>query len=117
MSAQLPSNPPAPHSGSAINRIVAFGLEQRFLIILLAAGLIGAGWWALKRLPMDAYPDLSPPIVEIITQWPGHSAEEIERLVTVPVELGHERHSGPGNEAFHFVVRIIGCHPHLPRSR
>ena len=37
---------------------------------------------------MDAYPDLSPPIVEIITQWPGHSAEEMERLVTVPVELG-----------------------------
>ena len=52
------------------------------------AAVIGAGWWALKRLPMDAYPDLSPPIVEIITQWPGHSAEEMERLVTVPVELG-----------------------------
>src|SRR6202020_1604576 len=88
MSAQLPSNAPAPRSVSAINRIVAFGLEQRFLIILLAVSLIGAGWWALKRLPMDAYPDLSPPIVEVITQWPGHSAEEMERLVTVPVELG-----------------------------
>ena len=37
---------------------------------------------------MDAYPDLSPPIVEIITQWPGHTAEEVERLITVPVELG-----------------------------
>ncbi len=88
MSAELPPSAPAPRSGSAINRIVAFGLEQPLLIILLAAALMGAGWWALQRLPMDAYPDLSPPIVEIITQWPGHSAEEMERLVTVPVELG-----------------------------
>ncbi|HVI06083.1 MAG TPA: efflux RND transporter permease subunit, partial [Sphingomicrobium sp.] len=38
------------------------------------------------RLPIDAYPDLSPPMVEIITQWPGHSAEEVERLITVPIE-------------------------------
>src|SRR5208282_165319 len=38
------------------------------------------------RLPVDAYPDLSPPMVEIITQWPGHAAEEMERLVTVPIE-------------------------------
>jgi len=44
--------------------------------------------WALKRLPMDAYPDLSPPMVEIITQWPGHAAEEVERLITVPAERG-----------------------------
>ncbi len=48
--------------------------------------LIGAGSWSLDRLPVDAYPDLSPPMVEIITQWPGHAAEEVERLITVPVE-------------------------------
>jgi cobalt-zinc-cadmium resistance protein CzcA len=88
MSAQPPPDVPESRSGSAINRIVAYALEQPLLIMLLAASLIGAGWWALQRLPMDAYPDLSPPIVEIITQWPGHSAEEMERLVTVPVELG-----------------------------
>ena len=50
--------------------------------------LIGAGSRSLQRLPVDAYPDLSPPMVEIITQWPGHAAEEVERLITVPVELG-----------------------------
>ncbi len=48
--------------------------------------LIGAGTRALNRLPVDAYPDLSPPMVEIITQWPGHAAEEVERLITVPIE-------------------------------
>ena len=72
---------------SLINRIVATALEQRFLIVLLALILFGAGWWSLERLPMDAYPDLSPPMVEVITQWPGHSAEEVERLISVPVEL------------------------------
>ncbi|MEO7072632.1 MAG: CusA/CzcA family heavy metal efflux RND transporter, partial [Rhodanobacter sp.] len=46
------------------------------------------GSWSLKRLPMDAYPDLSPAMVDIVTQWPGHTAEEVERLITVPIELG-----------------------------
>ncbi len=72
---------------SLINRIVAAALAQGFLVVLLTAILVGAGWWSLERLPMDAYPDLSPPMVEVITQWPGHSAEEVERLITVPAEL------------------------------
>jgi cobalt-zinc-cadmium resistance protein CzcA len=42
---------------------------------------------ALHRMPVDAYPDLSPPMVEIITQWPGHAAEEVERLVSLPIEV------------------------------
>ena len=48
--------------------------------------LVGVGVWSFKRLPVDAYPDLSPPMVEISTAWPGHAAEEVERLVTVPIE-------------------------------
>ncbi|HTM29174.1 MAG TPA: CusA/CzcA family heavy metal efflux RND transporter, partial [Rhodanobacter sp.] len=71
-----------------MNRIVAASLGQRFITILLTLVLVGAGVWALKHLPMDAYPDLSPPMVDIVTQWPGHTAEEVERLITVPVELG-----------------------------
>jgi cobalt-zinc-cadmium resistance protein CzcA len=71
-----------------MNRIVASSLRQRFLIVLLTLVLIGAGTRSLERLPVDAYPDLSPPIVEIITQWPGHAAEEVERLITVPIEVG-----------------------------
>ena len=76
-----------PRTGSNfINRIVALSLEQRILVVLLTVLLIGAGIRAWNRLPVDAYPDLSPPMVEINTQWPGHSAEEIERLITVPIE-------------------------------
>ncbi|GGY33444.1 cation transporter [Rhodanobacter panaciterrae] len=71
-----------------MNRVVAASLGQPFLVILMMLVLIGAGARSLQRLPVDAYPDLSPPIVEIITQWPGHTAEEVERLITVPMEIG-----------------------------
>jgi cobalt-zinc-cadmium resistance protein CzcA len=88
MSEPQPSLPAPPRTASAINRIVASSLRQRFLVVLLTLVLIGAGTHSLERLPVEAYPDLSPPMVEIITQWPGHAAEEVERLITVPVELG-----------------------------
>ncbi len=71
-----------------MNRIVAVSLRQPLLIGLMTLVLLGLGVWSLQRLPVDAYPDLSPPRVEIITQWPGHATEEVERLITVPVELG-----------------------------
>jgi cobalt-zinc-cadmium resistance protein CzcA len=86
MSAQLPPAAAAPRSASIMNRIVASSLRQSFLIVLMTLVLIGAGSRSLDRLPVDAYPDLSPPIVEVITQWPGRAAEEVERLITVPVE-------------------------------
>ncbi len=54
---------------------------------MLVAFITVAGAVSFKRMPVDAYPDLSPPMVEIITQWPGHAAEEIERLVTLPTEV------------------------------
>ena len=72
---------------SVINRIVAGSLRQRFLIIFFAILLVFGGAYSFKRLPVDAYPDLSPPQVEIITQWEGHAAEEVERLITVPMEV------------------------------
>ncbi|MGN6705789.1 MAG: efflux RND transporter permease subunit [Rhodanobacter sp.] len=88
MSAPTPPEGLPPRPTSLINRIVAFALQQRLLMVLLALGLAAAGVWSYHVLPMDAYPNLSPPMVDIVTQWPGHSAEEVERLITVPVELG-----------------------------
>src|SRR5271154_5983510 len=87
MSDPSPPEGSTPRSASIMNRIVATSLRQRFLVAFMTLVLAGAGWWALKSLPMDAYPDLSPPLVEVITQWPGHAAEEVERLVTLPIEL------------------------------
>jgi len=88
MNDSLPPTESEPRSASMMNRIVASSLRQRLLVVLLTLVLIGAGTRSLERLPVDAYPDLSPPIVEIITQWPGHAAEEVERLITVPIEVG-----------------------------
>jgi cobalt-zinc-cadmium resistance protein CzcA len=70
-----------------IARIVSFALAQRFLIVIASIALMIWGAVSFGKLPIDAYPDLSPPHVEIITQWPGHAAEEVERLVTIPIEL------------------------------
>jgi cobalt-zinc-cadmium resistance protein CzcA len=75
-----------PRTGSMMNRIVASSLRQRFLVGLMTLLLVGVGVFSLRRLPVDAYPDLAPPMVEVITQWPGRAAEEVERLITVPVE-------------------------------
>jgi cobalt-zinc-cadmium resistance protein CzcA len=77
----------APERPSFVHGIVAAALGQRFLVLLLTTMLVGFGIWSLTRLPVDAYPDLSPPMVEITTQWPGHAAEEVERLITVPLEV------------------------------
>src|ERR1700691_4723486 len=70
-----------------INRIVQFALKQRFLVLMLVGFIVIAGGFSFRRMPVDAYPDLSPPMVEIISQWPGHASEEIERLVTLPIEV------------------------------
>jgi cobalt-zinc-cadmium resistance protein CzcA len=70
-----------------IHRIVQFALKQRFLILMVTAFIAVGGAVAFQRMPVDAYPDLSPPMVELVTQWPGHAAEEIERLVTLPIEV------------------------------
>ncbi|MGH9675857.1 MAG: efflux RND transporter permease subunit, partial [Candidatus Acidiferrum sp.] len=70
-----------------IHRIVQFALQQRFLVLMITVLIIVAGAISFQRMPVDAYPDLSPPQVELITQWPGHAAEEVERLTTLPLEL------------------------------
>jgi len=70
-----------------IHRIVQMSLRQRFMVLMLVLFMCIWGVLSFRQMPVDAYPDLSPPMVEIITQWPGHAAEEMERLVTLPLEV------------------------------
>jgi cobalt-zinc-cadmium resistance protein CzcA len=70
-----------------IARIVTFALKQPFVVVIASLMLMAWGILSFQKLPIDAYPDLSPPHVEIITQWPGHAAEEVERLVSIPLEV------------------------------
>src|SRR6201998_507987 len=74
-----------------IHRTVTLALHQRFLVLMLTALIVVAGAWSFRQMPVDAYPDLSPPMVELITQWPGHAAEEVERLTTLTLELEMNR--------------------------
>src|SRR6202041_2569142 len=76
-----------------IHGLVQFALKQRFLILMLVLFITVGGAISFQRMPVDAYPDLSPPMVEIITQWPGPAGEKRERLVTVPTQ--GERNSVP----------------------
>src|ERR1019366_9015540 len=70
-----------------IRKLVDFALENRFLV--LAGALLLFAWGAISfhQLPVEAYPDVADNYVEIITQWPGISAEQIEQQVTIPLEI------------------------------
>ncbi|MCX7366835.1 MAG: efflux RND transporter permease subunit, partial [Alphaproteobacteria bacterium] len=70
-----------------MHAIVAFALKQRILVIILGSVLMIAGMLAYRTLNIEAYPDPVPPLVDIITQNPGQSSEEIERYITVPIEV------------------------------
>ena len=63
-----------------IQRLIAFALHQRFIILALTLLLIAGGVLAWTRLPIEAYPDVADVEVDVITLWPGHAAEEVERL-------------------------------------
>ncbi|HEU4787143.1 MAG TPA: CusA/CzcA family heavy metal efflux RND transporter [Gemmatimonadaceae bacterium] len=69
-----------------IQHLVEAAVKQPLLVGLITLAIIGIGIFSLERLPVDAYPDVSPPGVELTAQWPGHAAEEVERLITVPIE-------------------------------
>jgi heavy metal efflux system protein len=70
-----------------MNAVVAFALKQRVLMVALMLFVFVAGFISFTKLNIEAYPDPVPPRVEIITQAPGHSAEEIERYITIPIEI------------------------------
>src|SRR5580658_6899261 len=71
-----------------IQRIVAAALKMPLIVFSLAALLIVVGLYAYEQLDIEAYPNPVPPMVEVITQPDGWSAEETERYVTVPLEIG-----------------------------
>jgi cobalt-zinc-cadmium resistance protein CzcA len=69
-----------------IRRLVDFALQNRFLVLALGVMLFGWGIVSFHRLPVEAYPDVANNYVDIIAQWPGISAEQIEQQVTIPLE-------------------------------
>jgi cobalt-zinc-cadmium resistance protein CzcA len=70
-----------------IRLVVDFALNNRILVVALALLLFAGGIAAFRDLPIEAYPDVADNYVEIVTQWPGISAEQIEQQVTIPIEI------------------------------
>jgi cobalt-zinc-cadmium resistance protein CzcA len=69
-----------------MDRLVSFAVERRFMMVGLFLAVIIGGLVAFQQLNIEAYPDPTPPMVDIVTQSPGLSAEEIERYITIPLE-------------------------------
>src|SRR5262249_60253875 len=68
-------------------RLIQESVARRFLVVIVCLAIAAAGVWSYTQLPVDAYPDISPQEVLIITAFPGRAPEEIERQVTIPIEL------------------------------
>lgn len=66
--------------------LIDAALRLRWVVLLLALGVIGAGVWSFLHQPIDAYPDISAQVVSVITEFPGRAPEEVERQVTIPIE-------------------------------
>jgi cobalt-zinc-cadmium resistance protein CzcA len=70
-----------------INAVIDFALNNRFLVMLAAILLVVWGAISFSNLPIEAYPDVANNYVNIITQWPGRAAEEVEQQITIPIEI------------------------------
>jgi cobalt-zinc-cadmium resistance protein CzcA len=70
-----------------IRALVDFALNNRFLVSFAAVLLLGWGAISFHNLPVEAYPDVANNYVQVITQWPGRAAEEVEQQVTIPIEI------------------------------
>ncbi len=70
-----------------IRKLVDFSLQNRFLVLAVALLLFVWGIISFRSLPVEAYPDVANNYVQVITQWPGISAEQVEQQVTVPLEI------------------------------
>src|ERR1700720_4084546 len=70
-----------------IQKIIAFSLKNKYFILFATALLIIYGIITFRNMSIEAFPDVTNTEITIITQWPGRSAEEIEKFITIPIEI------------------------------
>ena len=88
-----------------IDNIVAFSLKNKFFIFFCTTIAVIAGVVSFKHTPIDAFPDVTNTKVTIITQWAGRSAEEVEKFITIPVEILSTEEDG---HPFDNPIRTVG---------
>ena len=70
-----------------VRKLIEWAVHGPLIVILMAFGLVAVGIWSFLSVNVEAYPDPAPAIIEVIAQFPGASAEEVERQVTIPLEV------------------------------
>src|SRR5262245_1461396 len=70
-----------------VRKLLEWAVYNPLLIVLLVLALVAVGGYAFLNVNVEAYPDPAPPIIEVVAQYPGASAEEVERKVTIPLEV------------------------------
>jgi len=95
-----------------IRAVVDYALNNRFIVLSVAVLLFGWGIFSFEKLPVEAYPDVANTWVQVITQWPGRAAEEVEQQVTIPTEIQmngipHLQHLRSASLAGLSVVNLI----------
>ena len=90
-----------------IRGFVDFALNNRIMIIAFAVLLFIWGGISFHQLPVEAYPDVANNYVEVITQWPGISAEQIEQQVTIPLEIVMNGITASDGAAFVLALRTF----------
>src|ERR1700728_4076837 len=70
-----------------VHKLIDWALNNPFIVILMSLAVVVVGFFCFYNINVEAYPDPAPAIVEVVAQWPGASAEEMERLVTIPLEV------------------------------
>ena len=91
-----------------IRSLMALALRERIVVIGIALMLLLAGAFSFSQLDIEAYPDPVQPLVEVLTLPNGLSAEEVEKLVTVPTEYGSGRNAQSRGDALDFAVWTVG---------
>ena len=84
----------------------AFSLKNKFFIFFCTTVAVIAGIVSFKHTPIDAFPDVTNTKVTVITQWPGRSAEEVEKFITIPIEIA--MNSVQNGYTFHHAFRAFG---------
>ena len=90
-----------------MNGMIVAALKQRVLMFVLMLAVFAGGVVGFMKLNIEAYPDPVPPLVDIVTQSTGQSAEEIERYITIPIEIQMAGHSECHRDPHHLAVRPV----------
>ena len=99
-----------------VRKLIDWAVDNPLIVLLLAAALAVGGGYAFTHVNIEAYPDPAPAIIEVVAQYPGASAEEVERQVTDPARSRPRRDAGPRNDPQQVAVRPVP-HPQPVRLR